>query len=240
MCIAQRDFAGAVQLVEKARSYLVDFPESPSLKHIRSNIEIRVKQLVATLEKSLDNSSSSRHVSLRSIRVYVLLLIRLRRDKLACELFLRNRGFEIKNSFKQLKMEGATALYITKLANVFFTAVIETGKEYKKNFPANKNCSSFIVWVHNELQHFADKFSRQIYTRNCSLSAIGVCINITIVECRRLECIGIDMTFDLQHMYLKDIMSAMFDARDQLLERSKTSCNGGYMGRCLVCGNSGS
>ena len=84
-------------------------------------------QLEATLEKSLDNSSSSRHVSLRSIRIYIVLLIRLGRAKFACELFLRNRGFEIKNSFKQLKMEGATAIYVKKLASVFFTAVIETG-----------------------------------------------------------------------------------------------------------------
>ena len=221
MCIAQRDFEGAVQLVEKARSYLVDFPESSSLKDIRNKIESRVQQLVGTLEKSLDNSSSSRHVSLRSIRVYVLLLIRLRRDKLSCELFLRNRGYEIKNSFKQLKMEGATAIYIEKLANVFFTAIIETGKEYKKNFPANENCSAFVVWVHNELQHFADKFSRQVYTRNCSLSAIAVCINITLAGCKRMESIGIDLMFDLQHMFLKDVMSSMFDARDQLLERSK-------------------
>jgi len=221
MCIAQRDFEGAVKLVEKVRMYLMDFPESSALAEVRRKIEIRVQQLEAALEKSLDNSSSSRHVSLRSIRIYVLLLIRLGRAKLACELFLRNRGFEIKNSFKQLKMEGATVIYIQKLASVFFTAIIETGKEYMKNFPLNNNCSAFIVWVHNELKYFSEKFSRQVFLRNCTLSSIGGCINIAITECKRLETIGIDLVFDLQHMLLKDIMSTIFDARDQLFERIK-------------------
>ena len=239
MCIAQRDFEGAVQLVEKVRVYLMDFLESSALADIRRKIESRVLQLESTLEKSLDNSSSSRHVSLRSIRIYVLLLIRLGRAKFACELFLRNRGFEIKNSFKQLKMEGATAIYIQKLASVFFTAIIETGKEYMKNFPLNSNCSAFIVWVHNELQYFAEKFSRQVFTRNCTLSGIGVCINIALTECKRLECIGIDFVFDLQHMLLKDIMSTIFDARDQLLERSKARALEDNWENCVYTGNLG-
>jgi len=221
MCIAQRDFEGAVNLVEKGRSYLVDFPESSSLKDIRGRIENRVEVLVATLEKALDNSTSIRHVSLRSIRIYVFLLIRLGRSKLACELFLQNRSYEIKNSFKQLKMEGATQIYIQKLVNVFFTALIETGKEYKKNFPFNKNCSSFIVWLHNELQHFANKFSHQVFTRNSQLSDISTCIKTSLEGCERLFNIGIDLSFDLQHMFIKDLMSAMFDTRDQLLEKSK-------------------
>ena len=222
MSIAQRDFEGAVQLVERGRAYLIDFPESSHLKDVRDKIENRVEQLVGVLEKSLDNSSSSRHVSLRSIRVYVLLLIRLGRGKLACELFLRNRGFEIKNSFKQLKMEGATAIYIKKLASVFFTSVIETGREYKRNFSLNRDCSAFVVWLHTELQHFADKFTRQVFTRNSSLQSVGLCINLALIQCERLSNIGIDLTFDLQHMFLKEVMSAVFDTRDQIMERGKS------------------
>ncbi|XP_066935290.1 exocyst complex component 8-like [Clytia hemisphaerica] len=222
MCIAQRDFEGAVQLVERGRTYLADFQESPPLKEIRDKIESRVEQLVTVLEKSLDNSSSSRHVSLRSIRVYVLLLIRLGRGKLACELFLRNRGFEIKNSFKQLKMEGATAIYVRKLASVFFTSVIETGREYKRNFTLNSNCSAFVVWLHNELQNFAEKFTRQVFTRNTNLQNVGLCISLALTQCQRLNSIGIDLTFDLQHMFLKEVMTAVFDARDQIMERAKS------------------
>ena len=221
MCLAQRDFDGGVRLIEKGLAYLRDFPESTSLSAIRSKIDLRVNSLCAILEKSLDNSQSSRHVSLRSIRGYVQLLIRLGRPKLARELFLRNRAFEIKNSFKQLKMEGATTLFITKLANVFFTALIETGKEYRKIFPKNAHCSAFVVWGHSQLKVFVDRFSRQVFTRSAELSSVASCVKIAIQDCGRLEMIGMDMSFDLHHMLLKGTLGVMFDCRDQLLERGK-------------------
>ncbi|XP_047132141.1 exocyst complex component 8 [Hydra vulgaris] len=221
MSIAQRDFEGAVLLVEKARNYISGFPESPGLLEIKKNIDSRVQTLIGAFEKSLDNSNSSRHVSLRSIRVYILYLIRLGQAKLACKLFFRNRGFEIKNSFKQLKMEGAVTMYIAKLAEVFVNALIETGKEYKKIYPQNKNASAYLVWVHNELQCFTDKFSRQVFTRSTNISTIAACVHIALTECQRLESIGVDLTFDIQHMLLKDVMAIVFDTRDQLLERGK-------------------
>ena len=33
--------------------------------------------------------------------------------------------------------------------------------------------------------------------------------------------IGLDLTFDMHHMFLKHLMEAMFDNRDQLIGRSK-------------------
>lgn len=221
MRVAQRDFEGAAQLVDKGLAYLKDFPENAQLASVRTKIETRVQHLCETLEKSLDNSTSSRHVSLRSIRVYVQLLIRLGRGKLACELFLRNRSFELNHSYKQLKMEGATQLFITKLANVFFTAVIETGKEYKKIFPTNASCSAFIIWSHDELQKFAEKFTRQVFSRNADLAAVATCVHIALEDCHRLEVIGMDLTFDLEQMLLRNTMAVIFDCRDQLLERVK-------------------
>lgn len=44
--------------------------------------------------------------------------------------------------FRQLKIEGATSLYITKLSSAFFSSVIETGKEFDKVFSANRGFSS--------------------------------------------------------------------------------------------------
>ena len=90
-----------------------------------------------------------------------------------------------------------------------------------KNFPRNNSCSAFIVWLHTQLQYFTDKFSRHVFTRNFTLSGVGGCIDIAMTECKRLECIGVDFMFDLQHMLLKDVISTIFDARDQLLERCK-------------------
>jgi len=221
MCIAQRSFDAAVKLVEKATGYLQDFPETVALKEYRDRLNSRVKELVDEIEKSLDNSTTMRHISLRSIRQYASLLIRLGRAKLACELFLRNRGFAVKHSFRQLKIEGSTSLYITKLANVFFTSVLETGKEFRRIFTKSSNSSAFVVWAHKELQHFVSLFARQVFSRKSSLPAIELCIGIALNHCKKLLVIGLDLRFDLQHMFLKYLMEALFDNRDQLIGRSK-------------------
>ena len=45
-------------------------------------------------------------------------------------------------SLRQLKIEGATSLYISKLSSAFFSSVIETGKEFDQVFSANRGFSS--------------------------------------------------------------------------------------------------
>lgn len=45
-------------------------------------------------------------------------------------------------SRRQLKIEGATSLYITKLSATFFSSIIETGKEFDQVFSANRGFSS--------------------------------------------------------------------------------------------------
>ncbi len=47
--------------------------------------------------------------------------------------------------FRQLKIEGSTSLYITKLANVFFASVVETGKEFRRIFSKGSNASGQIA-----------------------------------------------------------------------------------------------
>lgn len=44
--------------------------------------------------------------------------------------------------FRQLKIEGATSLYIAKLSSAFFSSVVETGKEFDQVFSANRGFSS--------------------------------------------------------------------------------------------------
>ena len=63
----------------------------------------------------------------------------------ACTLFLNHRSAIIKHSLLQLKIEGATTLYIKKLCDVFFTGLMETGQEFTKAFPDNYGCFSGII-----------------------------------------------------------------------------------------------
>ncbi|XP_020907307.2 exocyst complex component 8 [Exaiptasia diaphana] len=123
---------------------------------------------------------------------------------------------------RQLKIEGATALYITKLSNVFFTSLIETGKEFQKAFAGSSGfCSAFVVWANAELQNFVVRFARQVFHRNIGLTAVGVCVGIASENCEKLNEIGLDLKFSMQHMLLKDLMEALFDCRDQLVAAAR-------------------
>ena len=68
-------------------------------------------------------------------------------DEKACDLFLKNRSASIKQSLRQLRIEGATSMYITKLCGVFFNHIIETGKEFRFTFSENQGCFSGKITI---------------------------------------------------------------------------------------------
>lgn len=81
----------------------------------------------------------------------------------ACELFLKNRAAAVQTAIRQLRIEGATLLYIHKLCNIFFTSLLETAKEFQMDFAGNSGCySAFVVWSRSAMRMFVDAFSKQV------------------------------------------------------------------------------
>lgn len=81
----------------------------------------------------------------------------------ACELFLKNRAAAVQTAIRQLRIEGATLLYIHKLCNIFFTSLLETAKEFEMDFAGNTGCySAFVVWSKSAMGMFVDAFSKQV------------------------------------------------------------------------------
>lgn len=81
----------------------------------------------------------------------------------ACELFLKNRAAAVQTAIRQLRIEGATSLYIHKLCNIFFTSLLETAKEFEMDFAGNTGCySAFVVWSRSAMKMFVDAFSKQV------------------------------------------------------------------------------
>lgn len=81
----------------------------------------------------------------------------------ACELFLKNRAAAVQTAIRQLRIEGATLLYIHKLCNIFFTSLLETAKEFEMDFAGNTGCySAFVVWSRSAMQMFVSAFSKQV------------------------------------------------------------------------------
>ncbi|MEQ2194852.1 Exocyst complex component 8 [Xenoophorus captivus] len=205
VCIAQRDFEGAVDLLDKLNEYLKDQPVTPKVKELRAKVDERVRQLTEVLVFELSPDRSLRGQSTK-----------------ACELFLNNRAAAVQTAIRQLRIEGATLLYIHKLCNIFFTSLLETAKEFEMDFAGNTGCySAFVVWSRSAITMFVDAFSKQVFDSKESLSTAAECVKVAKEHCQQLTEIGLDLTFTLQSLLVKDIRAVLQSYKDIIIEATK-------------------
>ncbi|XP_078504867.1 exocyst complex component 8 [Lissotriton helveticus] len=221
VCIAQRDFEGAVDLLDKLNSYLAGAPLTQPVKELKAKVEERVRQLTEVLVFELSPDRSLRGGP-KATRRAVSQLIRLGQSTKACELFLKNRATAVHTAIRQLRIEGATLLYIHKLCNVFFTGLLETAKEFEMDFAGNSGCySAFIVWSRSAMKMFVDAFSKQVFDSKESLSTAAECVKVAKEHCKQLSEIGLDLTFILHVLLVKDIKAALHSYKDIIIEATK-------------------
>ncbi|XP_061785887.1 exocyst complex component 8 [Nerophis lumbriciformis] len=221
VCIAQRDFEGAVDLLDKLNEYLKDQPVTQKVKELRNKVDERVRQLTEVLVFELSPDRSLRGGP-KATRRAVSQLIRLGQSTKACELFLKNRAVAVQTAIRQLRIEGATLLYIHKLCNIFFTSLLETAKEFEMDFAGNTGCySAFVVWSRSAMRMFVDAFSKQVFDSKESLSTAAECVNVAKEHCQQLTEIGLDLTFTLQSLLVKDVKAALLSYKDIIMEATK-------------------
>uniref|UniRef100_A0A8C4UAB5 Exocyst complex component 8 n=1 Tax=Falco tinnunculus TaxID=100819 RepID=A0A8C4UAB5_FALTI len=221
VCIAQRDFEGAVDLLDKLNEYLGDKPVSQPVKELRAKVDERVRQLTDVLVFELSPDRSLRGGP-RATRRAVSQLIRLGQSTKACELFLKNRAAAVQTAIRQLRIEGATLLYIHKLCHVFFTSLLETAREFETDFAGNNGCySAFVVWARSSMRMFVDAFSKQVFDSKESLSTAAECVKVAKEHCKQLSEIGLDLTFIIHALLVKDIKGALQSYKDIIIEATK-------------------
>ncbi|XP_052821262.1 exocyst complex component 8-like [Mya arenaria] len=223
MCIAQRDFEGAVDLVERVNEHLKDCQKTPAVKEFKARIDHRAKLLTEGLMSELQVSPErSLRGGPRAARRAVAQLIRLGKSAQACDLFLKNRTAIIKYNIRQLKFEGATSLYVRCLCNVFFASLSETGREFHKAFPQLFGCfSAFIVWAKTEMELFIRIFKRHTFDSKSSLATISECVSIATKHCVELSGSGLDLGFYLDNQISEDLEKAVLENRAQIIEAVK-------------------
>ncbi|XP_015282807.1 PREDICTED: exocyst complex component 8 [Gekko japonicus] len=221
VCIAQRDFEGAVDLLDKLNEYLGDKPVTQLVRELRAKVDERIRQLTDVLVFELSPDRSLRGGP-RATRRAVSQLIRLGQSTKACELFLRNREAAVHTAIRQLRIEGATLLYIHKLCHVFFTSLLETAREFETDFAGNSGCySAFVVWARSAMRMFVDAFSKQVFDSKESLSTAAECVKVAKEHCKQLSEIGLDLTFIIHALLVKDIKGALQSYKDIIIEATK-------------------
>ena len=207
VCIAQREFDHAIELIEKTKGYLKNFSDSHALRDVRARINHRITQLSAVLMKELESSpSGSLRGGPKAARRAVGLLIKLGHSAKACELFLISHTHIVQRDLQDVKIEeGATNLYVANLASVFFSGLKDAALEFRRAFGDNYGSySSFLVWFNNQLKFFCNHCTPIIFT-NTSLCTVADCLAVLREECDSLVSIGIDFTFKLMsnfHCYI--------------------------------------
>ncbi|MEQ2158917.1 Exocyst complex component 8 [Goodea atripinnis] len=204
VCIAQRDFEGAVDLLDKLNEYLKDQPVTP-------------KEFTNT------NRQHGAHFDSNNLLDLFFFLEEFGgQSTKACELFLNNRAAAVQTAIRQLRIEGATLLYIHKLCNIFFTSLLETAKEFEMDFAGNTGCySAFVVWSRSAITMFVDAFSKQVFDSKESLSTAAECVKVAKEHCQQLTEIGLDLTFTLQSLLVKDIRAVLQSYKDIIIEATK-------------------
>lgn len=203
VCIAQRDFEEAMQLIDDAKSYLKDFSDSHALRDVRARINHRISQLSTVLMKELESSpSGSLRGGPRAARRAVGLLIKLGHATKACQLFLLNHQRIIRRDLEDVKNEeGANVLYVGNMSAVFFSGLKNAAVEFQHAFCSNNGSySSFIVWCIKELQQFC-KHCEPVIFKKVPLVTVTDCLVAIHKECDSLHEIGLDLSLNVMSSF---------------------------------------
>ena len=139
-----------------------------------------IGELAVTGDRSLLNAKAARRAA--------SILLKLSKQQMACELFLRYRTAILKSGLQGLRLEGRTVVYVRHLCSVFFRNLNETTQEFNKVFAACKSClPALVVWAGDSINSFGNKFSQHVFSTQSSLTTVSECVSIADHFCNQVS-----------------------------------------------------
>ncbi|PNF29098.1 hypothetical protein B7P43_G12612 [Cryptotermes secundus] len=224
VCIAQRHFEEAYNLLERAREFLdKNTATDPVITDIRRKVEARVRALTEVLMKELEVSpDKSLQGGLRAARRAVRLLNQLGRSTQACDLFLKLCSSILKTQLKRVKREGATVLYVQQIGGIFFSNLTDMTREFLRAFPHSPSCASaFVMWAGSELTHLTSHLIKQVFMPQSSITMLAECVTCVRNQCDQLSELGVDLRYQLDGLLRTPLTRALRDAREKLVDAVK-------------------
>lgn len=141
--IAQRNLKEAVELAQRVRAHLEQYPKCCEGNHadLKTKIDSRVQELINAICSELQPSTDrSIQRSPRSSVFSIQLLRELNLSAKAAKLYLDQRSSLLRFVLKQQKMESTTTFqFIKQMCSIFFHHIIETFNEFKQAFEIDKS-----------------------------------------------------------------------------------------------------
>jgi hypothetical protein len=242
VCIAQRNFQGAVVFATRARAEFEGSKALTGMVSLRRLIDEKVDKLTAVLCSELSRPA----IRTNAIRATVKFLLDLGKADLGHEVrslgallllhgahtpltkrphtlqvYLLNRTQRIKQKFRKVKMEGSTELYALKLSRTFFSTLRSTCFEFAEFFDDSAS-SAFVSWASKELRRFATNFTHQVLQSLNKLHTVAQCVQKVMQQCSQLSDCGLDLNFVLWEMLQPKTLEAINDAGQALLNTTST------------------
>jgi len=222
--IAQREFEQAVQLLQEAKEALVDLPQDlPQVAEVKVVAAVKEEALVAVLRSELKvTPDKSLQGGPRTARRAVHLLVSLGRSIEARDLLLVHRRALSRHIVKNCRVEGSTRLYVQRLGSAFFHQVIDAVKEFDKCFPGEgRTTASFLMWLEEETEWFADIVEKHIFSSQSPLSVVSGCICYLRGQAEKLLPPGLNILFMLDGRFRSNIEKTIMEQRDKAVEAVK-------------------
>lgn len=215
LLMAERRLTDAVELLERAEA-LDESNESHAvaLAVVRSRVDEQREALVAMLTSTLADSAAV-HYKAES-RDVIAMMLRLRHEQLAQQVFLQSRSRIITQGIRALSFEGNVVLYVGLLSRLFFTHISATCDDFRQWFPERASTSCFMAWAVGELKRFARIFKRQVFLDD-DYRAISDCLALARSAAAALEARGLTLSFVLEIVFDSAIARTFDKSRDKIL-----------------------
>ncbi|KHJ48521.1 Vps51/Vps67 [Trichuris suis] len=220
VCIAQRDFSSALDLLSEARDFLAECTDKELVDELSKKFDQRQKQLAEKLIKELKPVSDKYlQGGPRATRKATTLLIKLGRISEACDLYLKNRSASIKFSIKELKVIDNAVQYVEQLNRAICNVIVDTVREFKKLFAGHSICFSVLaVWASSELKSYATLFLMHVFDSGCSLSVAARCITLAFNSLESLTHVSLDLSFQLEILLQQSVDKLILDVERLIID----------------------
>ncbi|KRX96662.1 Exocyst complex component 8 [Trichinella pseudospiralis] len=217
VCIAQRDFDSALELLTEAKDFLAECCNTDLVKEMTEKFEQKENQLAEKLMIELKPAMDKYlQGGPKATRKTVLLLIKLDKISQACDLFLKNQSASIKYLVKELKLIDNPFHYVQQLNRLVCNTLAETVQEFRKLFADYPLCFSvLILWASGEMKNYTSLFIRHIFQSGLNLKATARCIKLAFEGAEVLMQSSLDLKFELEMLFEPHI-EKMLDETERL------------------------
>ncbi|KAI9597241.1 Cullin repeat-like-containing domain protein [Syncephalis fuscata] len=196
--IAHREFDDAVECVENGNWSLFSThvmaweKEGKDFDEITDKIKERSERLSTTICEDFKNPLLTR----QQLQQRIQWLLRIGYNEKARSSFLFTRTALIRERTRNLTV-------------MLFTLIKHSCSWYNQLFQDTSTASEFMKWVQLEMDFFAEKFRRRVFFDQQPFDVIAECIKCALTECAKLQDIGLDISFLLEQLLVKNLSEAI-------------------------------